>query len=333
MGLNKTQRITVKVTEIKKLTPESAKYCGSDPYHGDHIDNVKVNSTLQQFAQELRRQRGFTECLFGTVHDEARNNKGQGYLYVYFPNEIYVRGVIGHCDTAVGANPTFKYYVQAKSTYNHKTYSHRWQARLAATIDINKAIKNAKTHLRPWTTNDIVKESLGNLGDLISNSARQAGRAAHELNRDIRDAASSTGSLTNELRHLLLTDHKFVDKEVEALLKNYFDKVKNSDAENKRRYAVTLVAIDNVNQEYIVSTSSRPFNPVDNYTNDVAKYLAEGGDVRYTEETLPDDIRFKIASLSMLDFDATSDDEDRFVAGLGWRESEHIFYLVDDYEE
>lgn len=332
MGLNKTKRITVKVTEMKKLTPESVNTCRGEPYYKDHIDNVKVNSTLQQFAQELRRQRGFRECLFGTVQDEARGGKGQGYLYVYFPNEIYVRGVIGHCDTAVGANPTFKYYVQAKSTYNHKTYSHRWQARLAATIDIDKAIRNAKTHLRPWTTNDIVKESLGNLGDLISDSARKAGRAANELNGDIRNAASPTGSLTNELRHLLLTDHKFVDKEVEALLKDYFDKVKNSDTENKRRYAVTLVAIDNVNQEYIVSASTRPFNPVDNYTNDVAKYLAEGGDVRYTEETLPDDVRFKMASLSMLDFDCTSD-EDRFVEGLGWRESEHIFYLVDDYEE
>ena len=54
MGLNKTQRITVKVTEMKKLTPESVKFCGSEPYYGEHIDNVKVNSILLHGADRGR---------------------------------------------------------------------------------------------------------------------------------------------------------------------------------------------------------------------------------------------------------------------------------------
>tara|TARA_R110000822_G_scaffold282963_1_gene404512 strand:+ start:606 stop:1601 length:996 start_codon:yes stop_codon:yes gene_type:complete len=331
MGLHRTTNITVKVSDIKKITAEPTYGSSTD---GEYIDKLLVSKSLYDFANMLRRQRGFSECLFGTVDDDLCF--ASHYLYVYFRNEIYVRGIIGHCDTAVGNTSIFKYYVQADSVSNKKTYSHRWQAKIKASADLNKAIKNARTHLRPWGTDKIINKSIGGLSALISNSLRLARNKSIQLNTEVSRCIAPTGSLTKELQNIFSTDYKFLNKEVETLLKSYFEEIKNSDYENKRKYLVTLVVIDNVNEEYIVSVSTEPFNPARDYANDVEANLIKGVTVRYTEETLPDDIKFKVASLSMLDFDSTFEGKDtpfdRFVEGLGWRESEHIFYLVDDYE-
>jgi len=357
-NLNKTKSVTCLVSDIipieiqdrgepaqKELNDrtEPEATCPAMPSYLNEVDGVAVYSNLFRFAKELGKQRAFKDCRFGVKKDlsnfGALDSKGNPmpknyskYLFVYFPKEVYARGVIGYADVAVGESVMWKFYVQSKSIVHSRMDSYRWQKQLMGSYNIDAAIRTAKTHLREYGVKDILSKSIDELGGRVQKVFHSAKSDRDSTMREMQEALALGGKFIQELTHMVKTGYTFHDQSMGELTNKYLQQVDTEAKEKSRKVIMRLVIVDKVNEQYSVTTASKPLvigAQEYAFSHHCQEALSEGDTVKYSDSELPSNIRFKLSSLNVLE---GSDGMHKYVDGLGSKHSDSVYYIVEDCE-
>lgn len=247
--------------------------------------------------------------------------------WVFRPQDTYAMGYISyanHLDT----NSDPQYAVLSPNVCNRK-YMRGDRRYMSATINLDKAVRNASKYLRPLSTSQVISQCQSAFCDAKFADQNTSRNEAYAAVRDVTTSLFEVNAyrepavppLQAELKHLLNTEYTFLDKQLEAGLRKAFAALDDFNAAReayRRKHIFVEVRVVNGMQRY------RGFDNVTNIRDpgpDTKTYL--GDEFDYGSEDLPEDIGGRIAVLSMLD-------EGQHINGVGYRHSENLYYLTRD---
>jgi hypothetical protein len=273
----------------------------------EHESRVKTTSqpmTLYDFRKEV-------EAAIPGCRTTPRNDK---WCWVYMPDDHVAMGAIGYGNfTDRGRGPT-TYAVMSRTIVNGKYNSGREQHHMATSTSMAVSTKNAKKYLRRHAPTELVKLTSRHARDAVStmrsNLRAVVGKAEVEL---------FGGNLPNrrqvpilpELKHLMISNHTFLDPTIPAKLTEYFgllDEDQNSQGGHNMNFVAISVAHGRQRFDVV------PVDRIDHYWPTV-------GDPQVFYEDMPEDILGRVAVLSMVE-DGT------YVPGVGFRHTEGMFYVA-----
>ena len=289
------------------------------------VDGLQVSEELYTLCTALRKRHAFRHCLFGVPHDDRANNLN---VWVYAPDELFARGVIGYGDVGIMAT-TYKYYVETEQLRNYKVKTGRRQHNMLCSEKLEKIITLAKQHLRPYGTERIVSLTSHNLTHSLSKEKDNVTLNESNAMSSLTEMLTRNGALTAELVNMVKADYTFKDGEVRNAIVNYMDTIDDEIEVSSRNISITLVLIHPPHAsgaEHVI-TVQRGTSHLNLrrrlYNSDVDRAFRDSTIEKFTPTTLPDDLRQKVSSLNILD-------PNSYVDGLGMRQSENIYYLAED---
>ena len=298
--------------------PENAGDC--------YVDGIKVSPHVANFCDALRRDRAFRNCKFGVA--AGQNYGSKGAVFVYFPDEMYCRGTVGHGDIGVRAT-IYKYFVEGEFVSNRKVRSNSRLFNVLGSNDIHKAIKLAKTHLREYSIAKIVSLSAYKLSSAMSEEKDSKTEAESSAMNNLRDMLTRSGALTAELTNMVYAGYEFKDDRVKQGIVDYMDTIDGDIEVSSRNISIAIVLVhpphaDNPDHMITVKRGTRHLNLRKRvYSGDIQRALEDAVVEKYTQHTLPDDIRGRISTLNVLEGNS-------YVDGVGCRQSENIYYIAED---
>lgn len=245
-------------------------------------------------------------------------------MYVYRPQDTYIMGWICYADHSNTGHGGKRYSVFSPNIQNSK-YQRDERRYISSTLHRAKGVKNAMKHLRPLTALQVLGQTKLGFYDKLS-TVKAAATLAYSIAADpVRQTLFSQSAylmqrpnpLQDELRTMLNSGHKFLNKELEANLRVAFsalDELADSKQLTGRKH--TFVEAYTVGD----STRFRGFNNVGNSRGLLGS--DEGVAFDYAQEELPENIVGGISVLSMVQVG-------HYVAGVGIKHADNMFYLSE----
>jgi len=266
------------------------------------FDDREDNDRWEEFLLGLMKK--LPTCKF------ARDANNHRKVYVYLPSDLYAMGWVGCNDYRIEGSGTNTLGVYSHTISNDKYSSYNDQHYMLMSTNPKRAIKNALSHLRPYTPRE--------LNNCFAYPVVRKVRDVNDENRE--KVTKAEGAITRhpqlqaELRAMVASGYQFVDADfsskVTAFL-NEFDE-----------YALSTPAVHmffvraymlNDQQLFDVSFLENAHNTWD------YKVSNEPAD-RYTSDTLPEHLSGKLSVLMMCELD-------EYVDGVGIRMNNGVFYV------
>jgi hypothetical protein len=239
---------------------------------------------------------------------------GDHQCWVYMPDDHFTMGVISYGKHTQNGRGPSSYAVRSRTIINSK-YSSGVGRNTVTSTDRAVAVKNAKKYLRKWAPNELMDMTRAYPRDAIASvrEASRAGMATQEL-------ALFGGQLPNrrdalvmaELRHLLNSNHAFLDRTIAEQLTQYFGSW-DEDFSLRNGHSMHFVALS-------VSHGRQRFDVIslDGVDGWYPKFSSA---VQTYYEDVPEHILGRLSVLNMV--------EDRtYVQGVGYRHTAGLFYVV-----
>ena len=244
-----------------------------------------------------------------------RNKKS---LYIYRDDCPFVLGWIGYGDYRQGGDGTEMYVVHARTIQNGKYADYNDQHFMKMSVNIDTALKSVKKYIRPYNPVEMAEMNIRDVAGAISNVSDAVTSKMREIQGSIVDVRTygdnSQSRLFTELKHLLTTNHEFVDPSFGTALVDYFQTVEEANQYKGRSVPMWFVRV-------YERFGSQAFDVVsiDNAEN----WNPNIGDERntYNADTLPEDIMGKLSVLNILN-------DEQYVDDVGYRAGEGMFYVV-----
>lgn len=277
------------------------------------LDGVPMTTPLYQFAFALRRAMPGVKFGYdwGTLRGVA--DGGLTEVWVYYPNQEYALGYIGHGDYAINENNTV-YAVYSRKVSHKKIQNRHRQHHMLQSKDMDKAVKNAKRALLPYTMQEIADRSINNFAENTRAVVTEAESEAKGYIRKCRDE----DVMEKELRNLIGLGVQFVTPEFQAAATQFL--AAEAEAREKKNH---------MQGAYFIRLYER-FNgmhaDVLTYDRNVKSANKYGGKVEPIDlktlkaDELPEDVQMKIATLSMMD-------SDTYVPMVGLKASATSFWV------
>ena len=246
-------------------------------------------------------------------------SKDQWSKWVYREKDAFALGYIAFKDTrndkANDDDP--KYLVYSPNINNGKySYGDRMYSTQATTIE--KGVKKALTYFRPLT-----------IPQTVTLTEYECCKGANKPTRDWQETfekmktamtnqlffiTSQNNPLDAELKHMLSSGYEFLDKQLGEHLRDMFEarEYYNDAKKNNTKKFTYVEAYESFGQNKFRCASV----DLSGYSPDVDRSSM----VTYGEEDMPEEIKDKLAILSMLF-------NDHYVENVGYRAAENIFYL------
>jgi len=246
-------------------------------------------------------------------------SKDQWSKWVYREKDAFALGYIAFKDTrndkANDDDP--KYLVYSPNINNGKySYGDRMYSTQATTIE--KGVKKALTYFRPLT-----------IPQTVTLTEYECCKGANKPTRDWQETfekmktamtnqlffiTSQNNPLDAELKHMLSSGYEFLDKQLGEQLRDMFEarEYYNDAKKNNTKKFTYVEAYESFGQNKFRCASV----DLSGYSPDVDRSSM----VTYGEEDMPEEIKDKLAILSMLF-------NDHYVENVGYRAAENIFYL------
>lgn len=241
-------------------------------------------------------------------------------LHVYREGDLMTMGYIGYGDFATSVSGDNKFIVCARSIENNKYCSSGDQHNMRMAINMDTAVKHAKRHLVSYTVGecatalvqDVAKE-VNRFKNTVQNKYDETIQAVGINTRGYGSDRKAAERLMAELRTMVQSGHTFIDKELDAAVRDMFEQ-----QEEANRFREGAVPMD------FVHIAERWGKQVVNYARvkDVTRtYLPEVEMVRsYEPDEVSEDMQHKCAAMSMCE-------DGHFVEGVGYKVNAHTFYL------
>jgi hypothetical protein len=246
--------------------------------------------------------------------------------WVYREGDSFCLGYIGYGDFMDGGDGVDRFAVFSPNIENNK-YKRGHRQNMSLADSLARALKNTSA-IRPLS----MKQVMALTGsDCASARLNWVDRVQDEVRSDRNSLVDNffdyavngvpkTCELQEEIRHLVDTGHEFLNPKLGEKLKKMFESIKEL-AEVTTAEAKPMTFVE------VVTTFDKPkFRVAKNVDTGMitrnSVFAYEYVDV-YTQEEVPQDIMGKLANLSMVP-------DNHYVAGVGYRHSENIFYLRND---
>lgn len=240
-------------------------------------------------------------------------------VWVYYPDEPYPMGYIGYGDFRTETVGDDQYMVGSRKITNDKYADYQDQFRMKMSGNIDTAIRNAKRFLRNFSPHEMAGANAKLLRSKANDAPEMLGSKFRKSMRELFDhevgnrTGAFKGRMLTELRHLVDSDHGFVDGEFGHQLKQMFEV---GDAWRESFQKTVNVYFVRVFEKF----GKQTFQVTE--LDDVRDYNPRMSDqfVTYTDD-LPENIMGKLAVLSMTE-------DGNYVDDVGMRVDQGMFYVV-----
>ena len=275
---------------------------------------------LMDFAHKLtQKMKGYKTAI---VEKGSPNNM----LYVYREGDNYVMGMIGYGDFQNTGDGNDRYAVWSPNIRNMK-YNGGLQQNMSLALDMNKAVKNAMTYIRPLSMELTMKQSLRQCGsaasEVVSQIRDKAGETRRELVNNFFDTSTYStpkpNALQRELKYMVESGYEFLDKDLGTALGKLVASMKELDTArdtNKNTFTFVEAFVSPIGRQMFRVAAGVDANKYHSFDYDG---LADEVSL-YEQHNLPEELAGKLSVLSMLE-------EGGYVEGVGYRAAENVFYL------
>ena len=273
---------------------------------------------LMDFAHKLtQKMKGYKTAI---VEKGSPNNM----LYVYREGDNYVMGMIGYGDFQNTGDGEDRFAVWSPNIRNMK-YNGGLQQNMSLALNMDKAVKNAMTYIRPLSMQQTMKQSLRQCssaaGEVVSQIRDKAGETRRELVNNFFDtstySAPKPNALQRELKYMVESGYEFLDKDLGAALGKLVNSMKELDTArdtNKNTFTFVEAFVSPIGRQMFrayADVDANNYYSFDGFTDEVSLY---------EQHNLPEELAGKLSVLSMLE-------EGGYVEGVGYRAAENVFYL------
>ena len=270
---------------------------------------LDASTELQTFMNRLQG------VFRGVKFVKMRSNK----VWVYYPDEPYPMGYIGYGDFRTEVCGDDQYMVASRKITNDKYGDYQDQFRMKMSGNMDTAIRNAKRFLRNFSPHEMAGANAKLLRSKANDQPEMLGSKFRKSMRELFDhevgnrTGAFNGRMLTELRHLVDSDHGFVDGEFGHQLKQMFEM---GDAWRESFHKTVNVYFVRVFEKF----GKQTFQVTE--LDDVRDYKPRISDqfLTYTDD-LPEDIMGKLAVLSMTE-------DGNYVDDVGMRVDQGMFYVV-----
>jgi hypothetical protein len=292
---------------LEKLATEVVTVNADDPTVYK-VSGIPVVRELHTFAEAiLKANRHLKFGVFGkanTVHAHGQSMYRE--LAVYMEGHCYALMTVGYGNR----DTDDKFTVYSRTIKNEKFRDDRDQYHMATSDMLDRALKNMKKHLRPYSVMETANLSLAKAQDRFSESQQRASTAAYEARHEVLRA----NTLHTELFHLLDMGHTFLSPVVHRQVAEWrktHDEEKAAEAKGSfAQYVTVRLHRDEMVCDVLEKQAVRS-----------RTYVDKGAQVTtYKMDELPEDIAGSLAALSMVE-------DGHYVEGVGYRVDSTTFWV------
>ena len=290
---------------------------------------------LDEFAFAVKRA-----VRLGDLRFAMAGNYG---VYVYRPQDKYV---IGRLDVKHDAVPAdygrMEYGVYSRTIENKRYAEYNSEHYTKSSKDMNKAVKHALAHLRPYKpietaqrhgyalSNFITKEAT-NLWSIQRNIVMDfVGSRAFNSRGDVLDKERlGVDEFETELRHLVQSGHQFLNPEIGAKLREFFETKQLRERADKAQHDMVYLRVYDLAGAQLADMATLPSRLATNlFSENLYKDYLEGSQevTGVPVEQLSGSVTGNVGVLSML---APEDG----VPGVGYRASDSEFFVYPQVEQ
>ena len=236
-------------------------------------------------------------------------------IHVYLPTDHFVLGRVGWGDWSVDGKPTKSIMVQSPRIRNDKYSSDRTQHYMWTSINPKRALSNALGALRSHTPIAVAKHYAPNVASKVWNSDYEG----RDKVSKVRGNVIRHGSLEQELRGIVASGYAFINAEFSDRVTAFLHEA-DEYAFRQQKVDMLYVRAYMLGEQQVFDTV-----PIANMHKHY-EFMVEESSIRYTEDTLPDDIRGKLSMLLMVamkEYVSAS-----YIDDVGMRVNEEVFYVT-----
>tara|TARA_R110002124_G_scaffold30909_2_gene105549 strand:+ start:735 stop:1625 length:891 start_codon:yes stop_codon:yes gene_type:complete len=231
-------------------------------------------------------------------------------IHVYLPTDHFVLGRVGWGDWSVDGKPTKSIMVQSPRIRNDKYSSDRTQHYMWTSINPKRALSNALGALRSHTPIAVAKHYASDVASKVWHSDYEG----QDKVSKVRGNVIRHGSLEQELRGIVASGYTFINAEFSDRVTAFLHEA-DEYAFRQQKVDMLYVRAYMLGEQQVFDTV-----PIANMHKHY-DFTVEESSPRYTEDTLPDDIRGKLSMLLMVAMKEYVDD-------VGMRVNEEVFYVT-----
>jgi hypothetical protein len=297
--------------ERVKLVTEKAVAAG----YTEFLDGVPVSKELLGFTQALKKAMPkvkFFPHTFGYLNNPQIHVCDEMFVYMDdFPCDL---GRISWADNGVKSGDC-TYGVYSRKIRNDKYATHRNQHHMVMTNDLDKAVKNARKHLVPYTTRELAQVFYEPLHEKVSRVLDQVKTKAHEGARNI---VNNRMAILQEIEFLRKQGVQFVTPEFRELSENIEQLLGDYREQEARKVSAVFVRF-----KQIGDTTYADLQEVHNVREirwDVKMNTTDAQAISCPADELPQDIAGQIAVLNILE-------NEGYVSGVGMKVDDKTFWV------
>jgi hypothetical protein len=277
------------------------------------VDGIPVVAPLMNFCTEIRKVNRHVK--FG-VSKRIKNSWGHGgpnrmlELYAYMDGHTYAMMKIGYADYSVKNTGDVKYMVYARMIKNEKFREDNDQYHMATAESIERAMKNVKKYMRPYSPIECAGMSFDNVrnrfSSVVSNVSSELASVRYEIQNSVH--------LRMELFHMLDIGYEFLSEEFREKIVLWRTKYQEDQEARGRALHAYYVNV-RIHREEMVCDVIEVLD-----ANKRSRLDTHMPVVTYKMEELPEHIGGSLAALSMVE-------DDHYVDGVGLRVDSATFWV------
>jgi len=258
----------------------------------------------------------FAERVCKELRVKMHPRDSQSY-WIYRDDCPYVLGWVGYGDYQKAGDGTPMYVVQARTIVNGKYAEHHHQQFMKMSTNFNVAVRNAKKFIRMMSPHELAATRLRDASNAVNDVVGTAYTRFAET-RNVLDINGIQPALLTELRHLMNSNHKFIDAMFGENLATFFAKQDEWVRLKQRTVLMRFIRVyDRADQQVFDVIDIDP----EEYGYQPRSIAISGEAKRYTADTLPEDIMQKLSVLNILQANDYVDD-------VGFSAGDGMFYVV-----
>jgi hypothetical protein len=300
----KVSRVLDKTTEFLKTVPTDP----SDPY-AYVLDGIPMLGTLHNFCVALRRNNRHLKFGAGRYKFDPMFQRRVCYeVDVYMDGHAYTMMRVGYGDYSVRTSDGSKYMVYARGIRNEKYNPDRDQYYMSVSDNVERAVKNAKKYMRPYSPNEVAELS-------FSTAKTKFAAQKHTLLSAVshaKDEVVSKEQVRTELFHLLDSGYEFLSPLFKEKVAAWRDAYQQMQADAGKVMHLTFIAV-RLNRDELMCD-------VIDVLDASKRYSVDGAVTTYKLSELPEQLSGNLAALSMVE-------DGHYVEGVGLRVDSALFWV------
>jgi hypothetical protein len=283
-----------------------------DPPTPPMVDGIPVIHEVAQFCAEIRKVNRHVK--FGVANRMKYNFHGtvnrMQELYAYMDGHAYAMMKIGYGDYSTKGNGDSKFMVYARMIKNEKFRDDSDQYHMATAEGVDRAMKNVKKYMRPYSPIECAAMSFDNVrnrfSSVVSNVSSELASVRHEIQNSVH--------LRMELFHMLDIGYEFLTEEFREKIVKWREKYQEDQEARGRALHAYYVNV-RIHREEMVCDVIEVLD-----ANKRSRLDTHMPVVTYKMEELPEHIGGSLAALSMVE-------DNHYVDGVGLRVDSATFWV------